>query len=212
MRTFNEYVSGNNLAVFLVENQIDPVWFCEKIADLARNQSLTSEAIINEWPWSRQTLGPVSGTAQVAGGVGNVVAAPAAVAGRAIGAGARAAGRWIGDAASKAGKYIGDTYAQGKQAEALKQANNAIQGLQDVLTKVGFSQDELAQVLQPLIDKVKEHQLANQELGYRTNPAQPVPTPTPSTPTLATNTPSRKRGRPMPGSSEDWQNKFANIA
>lgn len=206
MRTFNEFVSGNNLAVFLVENQIDPVWFCGKVVELAKNDSLNEEAVMNEL-W-RNVLGGISNAARGLAGLGNVATAPAKAAGGFIKDKAVQAGQAIAQGAKAAGQYVGDTYTQGSQGEALKQANNAIQGLHDMLAKIGFTQEELTQALQPLIDKVKEHSIANQERGYR---VAPQPTPTPSQPRLATTAPARSR-RPAPGTSDYYAQQLGKIS
>lgn len=107
---------------------------------------------------------------------GRAVGGAAADAGRAVGGAVKSGAQAVGNAASTAGNYMGDLYQQGKQRETLKQALNAVQGLQDQLGAAGIDPNEIQKALAPLQQIVNTHLTnVNADKGYRVGGAGAAP-------------------------------------
>jgi hypothetical protein len=121
-------------------------------------------------------------------GIGNAASAVGQQIGNAASAAgnvASAAGQKIGNAASAVGGAVNQQYQAGKQAvgqqmqqagqymsqskqgEQLKQAGNAVKGLQQQLASMGIPQEWLQGTLAPLIQAIEKETQGNANLGYK---------------------------------------------
>jgi len=149
--SFKDYAEQRNridLAIALLENDINIDAWVQYIKDLASNYELTETQLYNELLGGLAAgaagLGGVTGAA--ARGVGRGLGAVGSAVGRGLGAVGSAVGRRLGAAGSAVGRGLGaaaqtgaNAWQQGVQRERVRQAVDKINGLERFLTKLGVA-------------------------------------------------------------------------
>lgn len=152
MKTLNEYRSESVIkesAKVLVENNIDPVVFCNYIMETAIRCD-TEEELYNE------IMGGLGGLAKSAGGkIGSSFKNVFGDAASGIKRGAQNIAGGAANLASKAGQGIKDIYQAGEAAAAVKRAEQELQKVTKTLTDAGFDPNAVKHVTDYLQNVVR---------------------------------------------------------
>lgn len=157
MKSFASYAASRNLSEFIFENDINVDNFCESVLNFYAEDKSLNEQNLNELV---QKL--ARGVSGLFGGAGGMAGDAVRGAGGAIGSAARAVGgaisgaaRAVGGAAQAAGQYVGDKYEAGRRAEAIRQINDRVKGLESALVSLGLDKSQVSDFL----GKINAHML-----------------------------------------------------
>jgi hypothetical protein len=167
MKGFADYATNRDLVEFIIDNNIDVEKFCESVIAMHTENENINEAVYNEFISSlaRGLSGVVGGALGM--GKDAVVGAKNAVVG---------AKNAVMGAAQAAGKYVGDKYETGRRAEAIKQVNDRIKGLENALVSLGLDKsgvsDFLGKINAHLQNAVKSGQIGSVKSGAEVRQAE----------------------------------------
>lgn len=158
MKNFSQYALIKDLAESIVYFDLDADQICEDILSQIQKNGIDSfDEFYRPISNIARTLGGMAGLATGAlGDAGRAVGGAAISAAQKVGQAASAVGQKVGQAASAAGQYAGEKYAQGAKAQALKQVEDRLNGLQDAMLALGISQQNVNMTLKTIRKVVEQ--------------------------------------------------------